>query len=137
MRRSVLLIATLVMSAFLFVQFTPTGGEDSVNDLQKTEKFMIPEDIQPIIKKSCYGCHNTESKNDKAKAKLQFDELEKMPKAKLFGTLSKINEVVTKKDMPPTPFLERFPDAKPTDEEIQKLATWSGEESSKMMKKKK
>ncbi|HLF34387.1 MAG TPA: heme-binding domain-containing protein [Cyclobacteriaceae bacterium] len=136
MKLRLLIIPGVILSAFLFIRSNGMQEVPSVHDLEGTSKFTIPGDVQPIIQKSCFGCHNQESKNDKAKAKLQFDLLEKMPKAKLVGALSKINEMASSGDMPPAPFLERFPNAKPTDEERQKLASWSKEAAGGMMKKK-
>ena len=136
MKKRFLIITGVFFTAFMFVRSNMPDKSFSLNDLNRTSKFTIPDDIQPIIKKSCFGCHNQESKNEKAKAKLQFDLLEKMPKSKLAGTLSEINKMVTAGDMPPAPFLEKFPNAKPTDEEKQKLITWSKEAAGGMMKKK-
>jgi hypothetical protein len=133
-------IFTLILSffaMFLFLRFSLPVTEGTVKNVTRTAKFAIPEDIQPIVKKSCWGCHNTQSKNEKAKAKLSFDTLEKMKKKELGGVLSKINEEVSKGDMPPPMFLEKFAQAKPTDEEKGKLISWSQMESSKYMKKKK
>ena len=136
MKKRFLIFAGVIFTALLFVRSNMPDENSALNDMNRTSKFTIPGDIQPIIQKSCFGCHNQESKNDKAKAKLQFDLLEKLPKSKLAGALSEINEMVTKGDMPPAPFLEKFPNAKPTDEEKQKLITWSKEAAGGMMKKK-
>ncbi len=136
MKKRFLILAGVLFTAFMFVRSNMPDEKSSLNDVNRTAKFSIPDDVQPIIKKSCFGCHNQESKNEKAKAKLEFDLLEKLPKAKLSGALNKINEMVTKGDMPPAPFLEKFPNAKPTDEEKQKLMTWSKEAAGSMMKKK-
>jgi uncharacterized membrane protein len=136
MKLRLLIISGMILTSFLFIRSNAPQEELSAHDLEGTSKFTIPDDVQPIIQKSCFGCHNQESKNDKAKAKLQFDLLEKMPKAKLVGALSEINEMASSGDMPPASFLERFPNAKPTDEERQKLVTWSKEAADGMMKKK-
>jgi hypothetical protein len=134
MKKLIFIISLAFLLTILFLRFTMPEREESISDVNRISKFKIPDDVQPIIKKSCFGCHNKDSKNDKAKAKLLFDELEKMPKAKLGGVLIKINEEVKKDDMPPPKFLEKFTDAKPTDAEKQKLITWSDEESGKMMR---
>ena len=128
-----MLTLTLTLT-FLFLRFTMPERE-KINDVNKIAKFSIPADIQPIIQKSCFGCHNKDGKNDKAKAKLLFDQLDTLSQSKLVGKLSKIAEVVKKGDMPPAKFLEKFTDKKLTNEEKQKLISWSDGESSKMMKK--
>lgn len=137
MKKSIFTISMASFIALLFFMFTMPLTEKGTENVNKAEKFKIPDDIQPIIKKSCFGCHNTTSKNDKAKAKLTFDTLEKMKKREIAGILGKIKEEVNKGDMPPPKFLERFVNAKPTDEEKQKLISWTDSESGKMMKKEK
>jgi len=134
MKKQILMLTLTLTLTFLFLRFTMPGRE-KINDVNKIAKFSIPADIQPIIQKSCFGCHNKDGKNDKAKAKLLFDQLDTLSQAKLVGTLSKITEVVKKDDMPPAKFLEKFPDKKLTSEEKQKLISWSDGESGKMMKK--
>jgi hypothetical protein len=135
MKKQILLLSLTLTLTILFLRFTMPERE-TFNDVNKVTKFSIPADIQPIIQKSCFGCHNQNGKNDKAKAKLLIDELEKLPKSKLAGKLSEITDAVKKGDMPPPMFLEKFPNAKPTDDEKQKLITWSDEAAKKMMKHK-
>jgi hypothetical protein len=137
MKKPVLMLGMAFLSMFLFLRFSIPEENASAMNITSTEKFSIPDDIQPIIKKSCWGCHNSQSKNEKAKGKLQFDQLEHMKKKELGGILGKINEEISKGDMPPPKFLEKFEKAKLTDQEKDKLVSWSADQSSKYMKKKK
>ena len=47
----------------------------------RTSKIEMPEDIKTIVDKSCYGCHNKESRSEKGKEKLKWDALDEISKA--------------------------------------------------------
>jgi len=85
----------------------------------------IPENINAIFKNSCYGCHNSESKNAKAKKKLQIDMLTSMSTGKLVSKLNKIAKEVEKGDMPTEKFAEKYPERVPTDEVRKTLVDWA------------
>ncbi len=136
MKKSILALSLALFSMILFLDFNYPGELEKSYVASKESKFKIPDDIQPIIKKSCLGCHNTNSKNDKAKSKVEFDQLEKMKKREVVGILGKIYEEVKEGKMPPPQFLEHFPDAKPSDADVQKLLAWTQDAGMKMMKKK-
>lgn len=40
----------------------------------------LPADVKAVVDKKCYGCHNANSKNEKGKAKLDWDALAKQKK---------------------------------------------------------
>ncbi len=98
------------------------------------DKFEIPSDIQDIFDKSCFGCHNTDTKNDKGKKKLMIDKLANLSKAKLVGKLDGIVEAVKENEMPPEKFLEKFPENKLTKEEAKKLMDWANNSAEELMK---
>ncbi len=54
----------------------------------------IPEDIQNILDKSCFGCHNVDATSDKAKKKLLIDQMHELSKIKLVAALGDIRETV-------------------------------------------
>lgn len=98
------------------------------------DKFEIPSDIQDIFDKSCFGCHNTDTQNDKGKKKLMIDKLANLSKAKLVGKLDGIIEAVKENEMPPEKFLEKYPDNKLTEEEAKKLMDWANNSAEELMK---
>jgi hypothetical protein len=98
------------------------------------EGFVIPEDINKIFDKSCFGCHNSESSNEKGKKKLMIDKMEELSKAKLVGKLGEIAEVVEENDMPPKKFLAKYPDKALVEEESKRLVSWANEEADALMK---
>ena len=93
----------------------------------------MPDDVKAIIEKSCFGCHNTDSKNDKAKEKLDLKTLGELDKPKMIHALKEIEEVVDENEMPPAKFLEKFPDKKLTDAEKKTLMDWAKNEAKALM----
>ena len=93
----------------------------------------MPDDVKAIIEKSCFGCHNTDSKNDKAKEKLDLKTMDGLDKPKMIHALKEIGEVVEEDEMPPAKFLEKFPDKKLTDAEKKTLMDWAKNEAKALM----
>jgi hypothetical protein len=60
--------------------------------------------------------------------------MEKYDKMKLVSVLDEIIEVTEEQKMPPEKFLERKPEAKPTDEEFAILMEWASQEADKLLK---
>ncbi|MCB0805654.1 MAG: heme-binding domain-containing protein [Bacteroidales bacterium] len=98
------------------------------------ENLQIPEDVQTILDKSCFGCHNVDAKSDKAKKKLLLDELPTLSKAKIVAKLDDIHEVLEENEMPPEKFLEKYPDKALTDEEAARLKEWAENAANELMK---
>jgi cytochrome c553 len=115
---------------FLFAAFMATASENQA----KAKTVDMPENVKAIIEKSCFGCHNTDSKNDKAKDKLDLKTLGDLETSKMIHALKEISEVVEENDMPPAKFLERFPDKKLTDAEKKTLMDWADSQAKSLMK---
>ncbi len=107
---SILVLLPVIGFAFvLLTAFTKFNSGPSLNSAPE-DKLIIPEGINSILDKSCFGCHNSESTNDKAKEKLLIDKLPDLSKAKLVAKLDGIAEIVGKNEMPPEKFLAKYPD---------------------------
>jgi len=100
--------------------------------ISSEDTFEIPENINAIFDKSCYGCHNSESSNMKAKMKLKLDGLTTMKKSKMISKLSKIAKEVEKGDMPTKKFIENYPENVPTSEEKAILIDWARKASAEL-----
>ena len=85
----------------------------------------LPDDVKAVVDKKCYGCHNANSKNEKGKAKLDWDALDGMKKSKRKAAMGEIAEVLEKGEMPPKKFLENKPEGALTEAELATLAQWS------------
>ncbi len=118
---AVLLLGTFVSNA-------------SEKETKSKAEVVMPEKVQAIVEHSCFGCHNTDSKNDDAKEKLDFKTLDELSSFKKIGKYRDIVEVLEKGEMPPKKFLEKFPDRKLSDEESQILKEWVEKEANALIK---
>ena len=121
-----LVVLLLFASAVVFAIEKPTV----------TPASEMPENVEAIIKKSCFGCHNTDSKNDDAKEELDFKKLDGLSLMKKISAYKHIGETVEDNDMPPKRFLEKYPDKKLTSEEKQVLIAWAKKEAETLVKSK-
>lgn len=88
-------------------------------------KLKFSKKVNAIIQDKCYGCHSTDSKNQRPKDKLNWDELASLPADQQAEKLEKIQKVLEKGSMPPDRFLERQPDKKLTDKETDCMQKWA------------
>ena len=87
----------------------------------------IPDNVQEIIDNSCFGCHNSDSKNTKGKKKLQFDNLNDLKTHKVIGKLTDVAETVVEHDMPPKKFLTKYPDRALSAEQVEIVSKWASD----------
>jgi len=125
-RKNVLVLAVV----FLFAGYSA----NAVVTQTGTKAAAMPDNVKAIIEKSCFGCHNTDSKNDKAKEALDLKTMESLSKQKMVHALKEIGEVVEENEMPPAKFLEKYPEKKLTDAEKKILIDWANNEAKSMMK---
>jgi uncharacterized membrane protein len=118
------LFPTLAILGFLFFQGTIKTVSDPENISHVVEADM-PANVKAVVDQKCYGCHNAESKNEKGKAKLDWDAFEASKKSKQLATKAKIIEALENGDMPPAKFLENKPEGKLTQAELATLMDWS------------
>ena len=124
--KKLFIIPFAVFIGLLFLQ-----GKSAMNP-STAPNTELPADVKAVVDKKCYGCHNANSKNEKGKAKLDWDALAKLKKSKRAGTMGKISEVLEKGEMPPKKFLENKPEAALSEAELATLVAWSaGKKKSK------
>lgn len=85
----------------------------------------MPATVKAVVDQKCYGCHNANSKNEKGKAKLDWDALAKLKKSKRLAAMDEIYEVLEKGEMPPKKFLENKPEGKLSESDLATLMEWS------------
>ncbi len=127
--RNYLVLAFILLGGLFFMNFKTTVSEPSGSDAVAYE---VPADVQQLIDNSCYGCHNSDSKNLKGKKKLSFDKMADLKIFKQIGKLEAISDVLTEGDMPPKKFLQKMPDAKMSTEEIALMGNWASDLAKKM-----
>lgn len=124
------MIRKSLFSVFILISMVAFSAKNP----SETKTVKMPDDVKGIIEKSCFGCHNTDSKNDKAKEKLDLKTIDSLDKSKMIHALKEIAEVVEENDMPPAKFLEKYPDKKLTDSEKKILMDWANNEAKSLMK---
>lgn len=119
----------------LFILFTAFQSENYSTDYTISgDKITIPEDVSKIFENSCFGCHNSDSKNDDGKKELMIDKLAGLSASKLVAKLGEINEVVKEKDMPPSKFLEKYPEKALSEDDAKRLIEWADATAEDLMK---
>ena len=119
-----ILIPIALFSAVLFLNFNNSDEVKSANENTSNE-FSIPADVKEILDNSCYGCHNSDSKNIKGKSKIKFDQLGNLKTHKLVGKLGNVSEAIGKEKMPPKKFLQKYPESTLTAEQKELLINWA------------
>ncbi len=119
-----------LMMGFTSLSVWAVGTENPT----KPQAGSMPDNVSTIIEQRCFGCHNTDSKNDKAKEDLDFKTFDGLSTMKKMSSYNKIAEVLEKQEMPPQKFLEKFPDKNVTDEERTVLLEWAKNEAATLIK---
>jgi hypothetical protein len=107
------------------------------NNGKKTARYhpaRMTDEVKSIIENKCFGCHNTDSKNDKAKEDLDFKTFDDLSTMKKISAYKKIGEVLEEKEMPPKKFLDRFPDKDLSADERKALIDWAKKEAESLVK---
>lgn len=130
MKKLLLLFSIATFSGLIFMNFNSV--EPKISN-PENNKYEVPENVQAIIDKSCYACHNTDSKNEKGKKKLNWDFMKDgYKKYKVIAKLSEIEEILQKNEMPPEKFLAKYPDKKLSDKDRETMIEWARTTAKKM-----
>jgi hypothetical protein len=127
-----ILLVLAAMACFLFIRGNKI--EQTTGIIYADTIVVFSADARAIIDNKCFGCHNPESKNEKAKKKLQWDQIPALPKAKQVSLMDEVLEVLEKGEMPPQKFLESKPEAKLTEDEVKVLKEWASANADMLMK---
>lgn len=130
MKRSILLGLLAIGLLVAYVSLTvPEGSAGDVNN----DQVVFPENVALIFEQSCYDCHTSGSKNDKAKGKLNFDNWNELTSVKKIESLDEICTEVQEGKMPTEKYLSYYPDRKLTPEQVQLICAWVDDEAKKLM----
>ncbi|WP_167606557.1 heme-binding domain-containing protein [Maribellus sediminis] len=109
----------------------------AASDTEKSTYYspaQMSEEVKAVVQNKCFGCHNTDSKNDKAKEDLDFKTFDTLTNLKKVSAYKKIGDVLNENEMPPKKFLDHYPDKKLTDAEKKLLMDWAKAEAEKLVK---
>lgn len=119
-------LAITAISITVIMAFNFPKGEVLVDYVHNSaEPIVIPEDVNAVLNEYCFGCHNTESKNEKGKDKLTLDNLDELSKGKLAAKLNKIAKEIDEGNMPPEKFLAKYPDKDPSKKDKKAVVKWA------------
>ncbi len=132
--KKVILSGLALTAAILFTMaFTnPSVIGNQINPQEKAAS-VFPEDVAKIMETSCYDCHTDASSNAKAKLKLNFSKWEEMSAAKKVGKMEAIIDEIKDGDMPPSKYVEKFPDRALNADQMNLVDTWVANETKKLM----
>lgn len=119
-------MALIVLAGFILFS-SKSSVTEPANQTKADAAFVIPDDVMAVIDQSCYGCHNSESKNKDASKALEFDKLGSLKNFVLISILEDIHKEVDSLKMPPQKFLERYPERALTGEQKALLMSWASE----------
>lgn len=131
--KNVLKLTTALVSILLigsaFVLSPDTSGSEQIQDKDKIE---INGEVKEIIEAKCMGCHKPDSRNQKAKDKLQWAKVPELDKEGQEDLIKELFEVLEEGKMPPKKALERRPQMKLTEEETRTLLAWAEREEKRL-----
>ncbi len=122
---------SLLLAALSFSLTSSASGKEEPNE----KAIQMSEEVKAVINNSCFGCHNTDSRNDDAKEDLDFKTWHELSTVKQLGALKDIKEVLIKNEMPPKKFLEHKPDKALSDDQKELLVVWVKEQSKSLLNK--
>lgn len=97
-------------------------------------KVKYPKKVNSIIQAKCYGCHSPNSKGEKSRAKLNWDELGNLDQKMQSEKFQAIVKVLDEGTMPPKMMVEKDPSKKLTPEETEKMKKWASKMEAKASK---
>lgn len=133
----------VLLLAFIVIQFfrpaKNKSGGISKNDI--TTLYAVPQDVQTILKTSCYDCHSNntvypwyaevqpvawwlDDHVQDGKKDLNFSEFASYRPRRQYRKLEEINELVKENEMPLNSYLWIHKDAKLSDQQKLTLANW-------------
>jgi len=123
----------LITSLFLVLLLSSSISFADEKPDEKKITLKMPEDVRAVVDNSCFGCHNTDSRNEDAREHLDFKTMHQLSDIKKLGAFKEIREVIEENEMPPKKFLERRPEKELTEEQKKILIDWVKKESVALM----
>lgn len=132
-----------LLLAFIVIQFfrPAKNTSEGISNNDITKKYAIPQDVQNILKTSCYDCHSNntvypwysyiqpvawwlDSHIKDGKKDLNFSEFATYSIRRQYKKLEEINELVKKNEMPLDSYLWLHKNAKLNDQQKMAIAGW-------------
>jgi hypothetical protein len=131
-RRYILRVSLITLIACLLCSFQIARIRSlGLLDIKSTPGF--PEEIMKIVINSCYDCHSDETQSQIAKTVLDFEKWNDYKTSKKVQLLSKMDELINEKSMPPKKYLNQNPEKILTQDQIDLFSKWAKAESDKLL----
>lgn len=132
MKRVIQITLSIVVCALISLSFVLKPAIDCSPMVQDRNAITFPENVKTIIDTKCMGCHKPDSRNTKAREKLQWVKVAQMNKEEQEHLVDELFEVLEDGKMPPKKAVERRPQMKLTDEETKALLAWAEAEEKRL-----
>jgi hypothetical protein len=123
MKRPVLIPVLAGCASLLFLSFV----------LKPAPGPAFPEEVEKVLKASCYDCHSSDASNKRAPIVLNFDKWDDYKVTRKISKLEAVCEMVDGGKMPPEKYLKSNPDKALSDAQKETICDWTGKESDKLM----
>jgi hypothetical protein len=95
--------------------------------------YEFPEKVSVILSNSCYDCHTTGTKAEKAVKALDFKKWDEYKLTKKISLLTNICDVLEKGEMPPEKYLGNHPEKKLSEDELELICNWTRKETENLI----
>lgn len=150
MKKIIKIVLIVIVIALVVIQFFRPDriSTQEINDNDITKKMQVPDNVQQIIKRSCYDCHSNHTvwpwysnvapmswlvakdvRN--GRTKMNFSEWGKIPSAKQEARLEKLCDEIKEDEMPLKQYLLLHGDAKLSQQDKDALCAWAEAELKK------
>lgn len=152
MKKILKIVLVVLLVGFIVIQFINRPDKTSSTEISAddiTKKMSVPDNVQQILKRSCYDCHSNQTvwpwyssiapaswlvRDDvvKGRKKMNFSEWGKIPAAKQEARLNEICEEIKADEMPLPNYLILHGDAKLSPQDKDVLCKWAELEMKKL-----
>ena len=121
-----------ILLSIILIHSLMLKGNGSSFATEPKEDF--PKKVSGILTNSCYDCHTTGAKAQKAVDALDFKKWEEYKLTKKISLLTKICEVVENGEMPPEKYLKNNSGKALSGSDIKTICNWTKKESENLIK---
>ncbi|NVO03221.1 MAG: heme-binding domain-containing protein [Bacteroidetes bacterium] len=122
-KTSLILIAICVVSVLTALALSPEKSNQK-NEIVLKGTTAIPDSVNVILKKSCFGCHSEGGKKS-ALFELNLEKWDTYTPKKQAEKAMKMASEMKDGSMPPEGFTKKNPSAAPTKKQISTVSNWA------------
>lgn len=131
--KGILYFALIFMAMSSYSQDKPKPKMVFVKTSDSTQVLNYSLEVMQVIDSKCFGCHQPNARNEKARKALIWEDLQTMDESDLVAALDEIIEVLDEGEMPPKKLVEKYPNMKMSEDETTTLKTWAESKLNELM----